>query len=61
MVNGHCDCTDCKEPIVGWIPLQANNNTIAGRFDLCAMHKEKFIQEELCKVGMRDDRIVQNN
>jgi hypothetical protein len=52
---------DCKEPIVGWIPLQANNNALAGRFDLCAMHKEQFIQEEWSKGSIRDSRIVQNN
>jgi hypothetical protein len=61
MADGHCDCMDCKEPIVGWIPLQANNNALAGRFDLCAMHKEQFIQEEWSKGNIRDSRIVQNN
>jgi hypothetical protein len=61
MVNGHCDCADCKDPIVGWIPLKDENNTIAGRFDLCAVHKEQFIQEQMSKNNMNDGRIIQNN
>jgi hypothetical protein len=62
MVNGHCDCANCKDPIAGWIPLKDENNTIAGRFDLCAAHKEQFIQEEMSKNNnIGDDRIIQNN
>ena len=61
MVDGHCDCANCKDPIAGWVPLSDEKNTIAGRFDLCATHKEQFIQEEMSKNNVKDDRIIQNN
>ena len=61
MVNGHCDCAGCKDPVVGWVPLKDEKNTIAGRFDLCAAHKKQFIREDISKNNIKDGRMMQNN